>query len=506
MADYGLAAQIGRGGGGGAVAQVDPLNRMTQMMKLQNLQQNMMLAQEAEARAKGMFNLQKEQIGQSMNIQRAQDERARAMHVPGLDLARAQATAAQIAARKAEVDEQTANKVWEVYQTVDDPYNPEFLKSFRKVNPRAASKLEELKVARDNAVSAANKSRVEAQTAQFGMNKSLAGFLTAIMPTINDQATYARARGLLLENNPTLQVGAIPEEYTPENKKLFSGVLDRLRSMEIKVLSSGDIVGIDPIAGTMRYLTEEGTSQPVAMPTTRAEGPPATTVAEAPRAAAPPNAMAGPPVQPPTNAMVTSLTPGQRRAAEGEKAKTIAREQGERVVKAGEEADQIDYALGEIDKITKLIGESTGSGLGARVDAIARFFGIALPGAVAIAKLQPEADILLKRVPRFEGPQSKEDVASYQDAAGRVADPTITRAERIAAVQEIERLLMKRRDQIAASGAAKPRVPKPETGVQRIDPITVRAPDGTTARFKTSEQADIYEREAAKMHRQKDGR
>lgn len=59
MADYGLAAQIGRGGGaGGMPQQQDPQNRMMQMMQLQQLQQNMMLAREQEARQQQLFGPQ----------------------------------------------------------------------------------------------------------------------------------------------------------------------------------------------------------------------------------------------------------------------------------------------------------------------------------------------------------------------------------------------------------------------------------------------------------------
>jgi hypothetical protein len=64
MADFGLAAQIGRGGGGGnAMAQpVDPMNRMTQLMQLQQLQQNMMLAREQEAREAALAPLRRQNL------------------------------------------------------------------------------------------------------------------------------------------------------------------------------------------------------------------------------------------------------------------------------------------------------------------------------------------------------------------------------------------------------------------------------------------------------------
>lgn len=60
MADFGLAAQIGRGNAmPGAQQQQDPQNRMMQLMQLQQLQQNMMLAREQEGRAAGLYGLQR---------------------------------------------------------------------------------------------------------------------------------------------------------------------------------------------------------------------------------------------------------------------------------------------------------------------------------------------------------------------------------------------------------------------------------------------------------------
>jgi hypothetical protein len=58
MADFGLAAQIGRGNAMPGAQQQDPQNRMMQMMQLQQLQQNMMLAREQEARAAQLFGPQ----------------------------------------------------------------------------------------------------------------------------------------------------------------------------------------------------------------------------------------------------------------------------------------------------------------------------------------------------------------------------------------------------------------------------------------------------------------
>ena len=60
MADFGLAAQIGRGNAMPGAQQQDPQNRMMQMMQLQQLQQNMMLTREQEARQRELFGPQLE--------------------------------------------------------------------------------------------------------------------------------------------------------------------------------------------------------------------------------------------------------------------------------------------------------------------------------------------------------------------------------------------------------------------------------------------------------------
>lgn len=87
-----------------------------------------------------------------------------------------------------------------------------------------------------------------------------------------------------------------------------------------------------------------------------------------------------------------------------------------------------------------LLETATGSGIGALVDATAGFFGQPTEGSRAIARLRPLADIVLKLVPRFEGPQSEKDVISYNQAAGLLADPTTPNEDRIDAAKEILRL------------------------------------------------------------------
>lgn len=127
------------------------------------------------------------------------------------------------------------------------------------------------------------------------------------------------------------------------------------------------------------------------------------------------------------------------------------------VVKAEAQKKQmlsdLDTAISELGKATAdggLIDKSTGSGAGALVDATARFFGKPTEGGKAVAAMAPIADIVLKMVPRFEGPQSDKDTQSYQEAAGRLSNPNFTNAEKKAAGKEILRLMIQRKNQFVS--------------------------------------------------------
>jgi hypothetical protein len=117
----------------------------------------------------------------------------------------------------------------------------------------------------------------------------------------------------------------------------------------------------------------------------------------------------------------------------------------------------LDRAITELTDATKkggLIDQSTGSGAGRLVDVSAGFFGQATPGAIAAGKLAPIADLVLKMVPRFEGPQSDKDTRSYKEAAGQLADSSLPNAIRRQAGLEIVRLMKARKDQFVSSEMA----------------------------------------------------
>jgi hypothetical protein len=110
--------------------------------------------------------------------------------------------------------------------------------------------------------------------------------------------------------------------------------------------------------------------------------------------------------------------------------------------------------LKEAIKEGGLIDVSTGSGAGRLVDMGAGFFGRATEGDIAIGRLQPIADLVLKTVPRFEGPQSDKDTASYKEAAGNLSNANLPRAKRKAAAEEIIRLMEARRGQFITQDMA----------------------------------------------------
>jgi hypothetical protein len=122
-----------------------------------------------------------------------------------------------------------------------------------------------------------------------------------------------------------------------------------------------------------------------------------------------------------------------------------------------QQGTDLGLAITELENATKdkgLIDQSTGSGIGRLVDVSAGAFGSATPGAIAIAKLKPIADMALKMVPRFEGPQSDKDTQSYKEAAGQLADASLPTDLRKAAGKEVLRLMKARKNQFVNEAMA----------------------------------------------------
>ena len=122
-----------------------------------------------------------------------------------------------------------------------------------------------------------------------------------------------------------------------------------------------------------------------------------------------------------------------------------------------QQSRDINLAVTEIENAIKpggLLEKSTASGAGKMADASAAFFGKATPGAIAAASLKPIADLGLKMIPRFEGPQSDKDTASYKEAAGQLANEGLPVATRKAAAETMVRIMKARKGQFANEAMA----------------------------------------------------
>ena len=115
-----------------------------------------------------------------------------------------------------------------------------------------------------------------------------------------------------------------------------------------------------------------------------------------------------------------------------------------------QQGKDLNLAISEIENAIKPGGaleKSTASGAGRLRDAAGNFIGYATEGSIASATLKPVADLALKMVPRFEGPQSDKDTASYKEASGQLANENLPVATRKAAAQTVVRLMKARKGQ-----------------------------------------------------------
>jgi hypothetical protein len=115
----------------------------------------------------------------------------------------------------------------------------------------------------------------------------------------------------------------------------------------------------------------------------------------------------------------------------------------------------LGLAVSEIERAMVpggLIDSATGGYLSNLFDTAAAVFSYGTEKSAAIARLAPIADLALKMVPRFEGPQSNYDVQSYKDAAGNLANPNVPANIKRAAADEIVRLFKKYKNQFEYAG------------------------------------------------------
>jgi hypothetical protein len=393
-----------------------------------------------------------------------------------------------------------------------DLTTPEGLNQLRRAAPMLAPQFEQ--AAGQRAYQAAQVGRLRAQTEADALKVGRDLFAAATTPE-----QYGAARAYVAERFPQY-AGSIPAQFSVENARRIAegaeGLIRRAteaaaaaRPNEFeRALAAGGVrpgtpeyqtamqaradylsgvrpetpqvvTGPDgrpmrafPRAGTFEFMQERpaGGAPSAAVPAVDLRRPQAA-------AAPPPANMMLPSVAAPTLAAGPGAVPAaaapttfeQAQAARGARAvqqagdeagaTEAARLEARSAATRREETAQLERGIAELRRISEpggLLERSTGSGVGRLLDIAGEFVGVSSRSSQAAAALAPIADIVLKLVPRFEGPQSDRDTRSYQEAAGRLADPTIPNETRLAAAREIIRLMEARRDQFGTSGAAAP--------------------------------------------------
>lgn len=145
--------------------------------------------------------------------------------------------------------------------------------------------------------------------------------------------------------------------------------------------------------------------------------------------------------------MQATPTAAQAAAAAGAKARAEAEGKGagERATELVKKGDKANEMLSQLTQARHILefGEPTGSGVGAAADAVGSFVGISTIGSRSASKLDSISGWLTSNVPRMEGPQSNFDVENYKIMAGRVGDRKLPVADRLSALDEIERIQKK---------------------------------------------------------------
>lgn len=151
------------------------------------------------------------------------------------------------------------------------------------------------------------------------------------------------------------------------------------------------------------------------------------------------------------NPIIAGGEAGARQAQELQYAQPIAeaKKTGEaaatQVADLLKKADVARTSSGLTQQARKILstGAPTGSYLGAGRDVGKRLVGISDTGTQANAALNVIAGNLTAAVPRMEGPQSDADRMYYQEQAGKVGNTTIPINDRLAALNEIDKINQK---------------------------------------------------------------
>lgn len=225
-----------------------------------------------------------------------------------------------------------------------------------------------------------------------------------------DEKTGKTRQGVIDVNSPnpisTFQVGGTKPEMSAHERATLGIALARARDEGIVGYGGGQPTGV-PTSVPMGV--PQG--QPIAQPQGVPQGQPLNQST----------------LIPPLN--VAGLSPKAAREAQAEQAKTFQEN-----VKNAYEVNKV------AGKIEQLLPKAHGSGIGHAIGGMANYLDIPSSQNVVDEQLKVLGNKLLMQVPRFQGPQSDKDVATYKEAAGSLGDSTKSIASRMAALQTIKDL------------------------------------------------------------------
>jgi hypothetical protein len=222
-----------------------------------------------------------------------------------------------------------------------------------------------------------------------------------------DPKSGVTRQGVIDVNSPnpisTFQVGGTKPEMSAHDKAMLG--IAQARARDEGIIGYGG--GGQPMGMPMGMPQGQPMGQPQGMPQTTIQNQST--------------------LMPPVN--VAGLSPKAAREAQAEQAKTYQEN-----VKNAYEVAKIFPA------IEKALPNAHGSGIGNIMGGVANFVGYESSQNAADAELKVMSDKLLKAVPRFSGPQSDKDVASYKEAAGSIGDASLPMNVRMAALNTIKEL------------------------------------------------------------------
>lgn len=444
MADFGLAAQIGRGGGGGMPAPVDPANRMMQLLQMQQLQQNMLLAREQNAREAALAPLRMRNIEADIAATGA----------------RTTATGEQTRRYRAEADvaerENLAQKgVLEFTANVPpaERTNPERLDELRKRNPGAFSLVSESIARMRKLDEDARAAGMSATQKMFEMQRAGLQNMSSLLPAITNEKEF---RAFYDDYKVLDPAGArlITPEFNDKNLRAITARIQDRQDLRFETDAFGNEFVVNTRTGVKEPVTAARPAAPAAstfgnLAAPLAAPPAAATQVIGPGAAglASPNAMLAPgemPIIQPRAAAPEAAALGPRAAAEAEKTRAVETAKGDVGSEARRRgATEVLNVLSD-PGIEKLIQKSTSGYLqrGA-AGTIASLTGVATSGMENIGQLETIAGDITMRLlgGKLGAGISNKDVELIQGTLADIGNPNKPANQRLAAFRQLKKNL-----------------------------------------------------------------